>query len=72
MKKIVILYNKMNVTSPYATNELLTSSIYDSNGTNLAFPQSVKGFCYTLVPIYINNMLFILKSELKNKRWDKM
>ncbi len=37
MKKIVILYNKMDVTAPYATNELLSSSIYDSNDTNSAF-----------------------------------
>lgn len=67
----------MDVIAPYATNEPLSSWIYESSSTNLALLQSVKSFYDALVSICVNNILFILKQGLKKekkkfKRWDNM
>lgn len=67
MKKSFILYKKIDITAPDASNEPVSSSIQDSNGTNSASPQNMQSFCYTLVPIYMGDMLFIPKPEKKTK-----
>ena len=47
----------MDVIATYATNEPLSSWIYESSSTNLAFLQSVKSFYYALVSICVNNIV---------------